>query len=235
MDRFIRTRMLLGDTAAERFKNAHIAVFGVGGVGSYAAEAVARCGVGKLTLIDNDVVSVSNINRQLIALDSTVGMPKAEVMKQRIADINPQAKVYAVQKFYLPANRDEFDFSDFDYIIDAVDTISAKIDIIERAYKMNIPCISSMGAGNKLHPEMFELADIYDTSVCPLARVMRRELKKRGVERLCVVYSKEKALAPLFEPQEDSKKAAPASISFVPSAAGLIIAGKVIRDLAGSE
>lgn len=232
MDRFTRTKMLLGNEAVERFKKLHVAVFGVGGVGSFAAEAIARSGIGEITLIDNDIVSVSNINRQLIALDSTVGKAKTEVMKERILDINPNAVVHTIQKFYLPENSQEFDFSDFDYIVDAIDTVSAKLDIAERAYKMNIPCISAMGAGNKLYPEMLELADIYETSVCPLARVMRRELKKRNVMKLNVVYSKEEAKTPFFDPEEDSKKRAPGSISFVPSAAGLIIAGKVIRDLA---
>lgn len=227
--------ILVGDEAAARLKKAHVAVFGVGGVGSYAAEALARCGIGNITLIDDDVVSESNINRQLIALRSTIGLPKAEVMKNRIADINPDAKVTAVQKFYLPENASEFDFSKYDYVIDAIDTVSAKIDIAERTYRADIPCISSMGAGNKLHPELFEVDDIFNTSVCPLAKVMRRELKKRGVKKLTVVYSKEKPLVPdeVTENQIHPKRRTPGSISFVPSAAGLIIAGHAVRDIIG--
>ena len=233
LDKFSRTQMLIGEDGLKNLKNSHIAVFGIGGVGSYASEALARSGIGKLTLIDHDTVSTSNINRQLIALNSTVGKPKVSVMRERIADINEQAEVFAIEKFYLPENADEFDFSDFDYIVDAVDTVSAKLDIIERAYKMNIPCISSMGAGNKLHPEMFELADIYKTSVCPLARVMRRELKKRGVLSLNVVYSKEEPIIPTTK--NTGTKPTPGSVAFVPSVAGLIIAGKVIRDICEKE
>ncbi len=234
MNTFIRTQMLLGADAMERLKNSNIIIFGVGGVGSFAAEAVARCGVGRITLVDDDVVSESNINRQLIALNSTVGQLKTEVMKKRIADINPSAEVTVINKFYLPENGDEFELFKYDYIIDAIDTVSAKLDIAERAYKNGIPCISSMGAGNKLHPELFEIDDIYNTSVCPLAKVMRRELKKRGVKKLTVVYSKEEALTPDTieeEPSAHEKRRTPGSISFVPSAAGLILAGKVIRDL----
>ena len=225
--------MLLGQNGLDKLKSSHIAIFGIGGVGSYVAEALARSGVGKLTLTDHDTVSVSNINRQLIALNSTIGKSKVQVMKERIFDINEDAEVFINEKFYLPENRDEFDFSEFDYIIDAVDTVSAKLDIIERAYNMGIPCISSMGAGNKLRPELFEISDIYKTSVCPLARVMRRELKKRGVMNLNVVYSKEEPIIP--DNVQTGKKPTPGSIAFVQSVAGLIIAGHVIREISEKE
>ena len=225
-----RTEALIGKSAVEKLKNSRVAVFGVGGVGGYVAEALARSGVGVIDLIDSDKVSVSNINRQIVALRSTIGKYKTEVMAERIKDINPNAKVNVYNIFYLDETANEFDFSAYDYIVDAVDTVSAKISIVERAYALNIPVISSMGAGNKLNPTAFEVEDIYKTSVCPLAKVMRRELKKRGVEKLKVVYSKEEPkISELID--GDSGKRAPASISFVPSVVGLIIAGEVIKDL----
>ena len=227
---FSRTASLLGDKAMEKLKNARVAVFGIGGVGGYAVEALARSGVGALDLIDKDKVSVSNINRQIIALHSTVGKYKTEVAKARIADINPDCIVRTHNTFFLPDTADEFDFSAYDYIIDAIDTVSGKIALIQKATEQGVPIISAMGAGNKLDPTAFEVADISKTSVCPLARIMRKELKKRGIERVKVVYSKEL-------PQENgnfdeqTQKPVPASIAFVPSVAGLILAGEVIKDL----
>ena len=229
---FIRSQMLLGKEAQDRLKNAKIAVFGIGGVGSYVCEALARCGVGELVLIDGDSVAPSNINRQIIALHSTIGMPKAEVMKKRIQDINPDAKVCAKNIFYTPDNGDEISFLGLDYIIDAIDTVTSKLYIIEKAKSMNIPVISSMGTGNKLDATRFKISDISKTQVCPLARVMRRELKNRGITSLKVLWSDEKPLVPLFSPDEVSgKRQTPGSVSFVPSVAGLIIAGEVIKDL----
>ncbi len=225
-----RTEALIGKNAVEKLKNSRVAVFGVGGVGGYVAEALARSGVGEIDLIDSDKVSISNINRQIIALHSTLGKYKTEVMAERIKDINPNAKVNVHNIFYLPETADEFDFLRYDYIVDAVDTVLAKLSIVERAYAINVPVISSMGAGNKLDATAFEVEDIYKTSVCPLAKVMRRELKKRGVEKLKVVYSKEEPkLSELIDTQ--TGKRAPASIAFVPSVVGLIIAGEVIKDL----
>lgn len=234
MEELKRTELLLGRESIEKLKNSYIAIFGIGGVGGYTAEALARSGVGKLDLIDNDTVALSNINRQIIALHSTVGRYKVDVMKERIYDINPDAEVNAIRCFFLPENKDEFDFGKYDYIVDAVDTVSAKIAIIEEAKKAGVPVISSMGAGNKLHPEMFELADISKTSVCPLAKVMRNELKKRGITDVKAVYSKEPPIKSGVI-DEKSGKPVPGSISFVPSAAGLIIAGEVIRHLTGIE
>ena len=209
--------------------NAKVAVFGVGGVGGYVVEALARSGVGGLTLIDPDRVSESNINRQIIALSSTVGQYKTHAAKARVMDIHPDCKVETLEIFYSPDVTD-FDFSSFDYVVDAVDTVSAKLAIIERAKSANIPVISSMGAGNKLDPTLFEVSDIAKTSVCPLARVMRRELKKRGIDHVKVVYSKEEPL-PARAVDEESGKAIPASIAFVPSVVGLIIAAEVVKDL----
>ncbi len=234
--RFSRTELLIGKEGLDKLKSARIAVFGIGGVGAYVAEALARSGVGSLDLIDNDTVDISNINRQLIALTSTVGRFKTEVMRERINDINSDCRVYQHRFFYLPENRDEIDFTKYDYIVDAVDTISAKIDIIVRAKELDIPVISSMGAGNKLNPADFEVADIYDTSVCKLAKVMRRELKARGVTDLKVVYSKEintlRYEAELDEKSLSSKKRSiPASIAFVPPVVGLIIASEVVKDI----
>lgn len=225
---FSRTEMLIGANALEKLKKARVAVFGVGGVGGYVVEALARVGVGTLDLIDNDTISVSNINRQIIALTSTVGQYKTEVMAKRIKDINPNAVVNVHNVFFLPDT--PFDFSVYDYVVDAIDTVSGKLSIIERATAVNVPVISSMGTGNKLGSVPFEVADVTKTSVCPLARVMRRELKKRGVEHVKVVYSKEEPRKQ--ETVEDNgEKTVPASISFVPPMAGLTIAGEVIKDL----
>ena len=227
---FSRTEILIGKEAVERLKKARIAVFGVGGVGGYVVEALARSGVGTLDLIDNDVVSESNINRQIIALHSTVGKPKVEVAAARAKDINPSICVHTHCVLYLPETADQFDFSNYDYVVDAIDTVSGKLCLIEEANRAKVPVISSMGAGNKLNATAFEVADIQKTSVCPLARVMRRELKKRGIEHLKVVYSKEEPLpSPLKD--EESGKPIPGSIAFVPSVVGLILAGEVIKDL----
>lgn len=240
-DQFLRTRLLLGSEAVEKLQKARVAVFGIGGVGGYVVEALARTGVGILDLIDNDVVSVTNINRQIIAAWSSLGKPKVEVMRERIKDINPGAEIRVHQCFYLPETAGGFDFTDYDYVVDAVDTVTAKISIIMEAKKAGTPVISSMGAGNKIEPSMFEVADIYKTTMCPLAKVMRRELKKRGVGDLKVVYSKEPPKTPLekerinleAEMAEDecSRKVTPGSLAFVPSVAGLIIAGEVVKDL----
>lgn len=227
---FSRTKRLIGQEAFDRLQAAHVAVFGLGGVGSYVAEALARSGIGALTLIDSDRVEQSNINRQLIALQSTVGRYKTEVARDRIKDINPACRVNIVTGMYLPENRDEFLSDEFTYIADAIDNVTAKLDLAVEAKKRKIPIISSMGTGNKLCPELFEVADIYETSVCPLCRVIRRELKKRGVEALKVVYSKEEPLS--VPPQgDDSRRSVPASIAFVPSSAGLLIAAEIIKDI----
>lgn len=228
---FSRTEMLIGKTATQKLQNSRVAVFGVGGVGGYVAEALARCGVGTIDLIDNDRVSESNINRQIIALSSTVGMMKTEVMKSRILDINSAAQVNTFNLFVLPENIDSIDLTVYDYIVDAIDTVSGKLAIIEKAYSLGIPVISSMGTGNKLDPTKFEISDIYKTSVCPLARVMRYELKKRGVKKLKVLYSKEEPVKAQTTADGTGKRAVPGSISFVPSVAGLIIGGEVVKDL----
>lgn len=228
MEQLERTEMLIGSEAVARLKNARVAVFGVGGVGGYAVEALARSGVGTLDLIDNDTVSITNLNRQIVALHSTIGQYKVDVAKARALDINPKIVVNTHRIFYTPQTEDMFDFSDYDYVIDAIDTVSGKIALVENANRCNTPIISSMGAGNKLHPELFEVADIFKTSVCPLARVMRYELRRRNIKHLKVVYSKEEPI----KIQSDSKKPVPASIAFVPSVAGLIIAGEVIKEIA---
>ena len=225
MGRFIRTQKLIGSKALESLKNSKVLVFGVGGVGGYAVEALARAGVGTIDVVDNDTVSESNINRQIIALSSTVGELKTEVIKKRITDINPNIKVNTFNIFYLPENANEIDFSGYDYVIDAVDTVSAKISIIERAKEQKVKVISAMGAGNKLDATKFEITDLYKTEGCPLARVMRKELKARGIKSLDVVYSKEKPK------KSDSEDKTPSSISYVPPVAGLLIAQKVITDL----
>lgn len=236
MDIFSRTRLLLGDDAIKKLSESRVAVFGVGGVGGYAAEALARSGIGTIDLIDSDRVCITNINRQIIATDKTVGKYKVDAAAERIREINPNAVVNLYRIFYLPETAEEFDFTLYDYIIDAVDTVTAKLELAVRAYEASTPIISSMGAGNKLDPTAFEVADIYKTSVCPLARVMRRELKKRGIPSLKVVYSKEEALKPLADDTGDSaKRQTPGSVAFVPSVAGLICAGEVIRDLCGIE
>ena len=228
---FSRTALLLGEDGVEKLKKSRVAVFGVGGVGGYVVEALARSGVGALDLIDKDVVSASNINRQIIALHSTVGRLKTEVAAERARDINPDIEVKVHNVFYLPETAEQFDFTQYDYVVDAIDTVSGKLALVEQAKRADIPVISSMGAGNKLDPTAFEVADIAKTSVCPLARVMRRELKKRGIEHLKVVYSKEEPLpSPLTD--EESGKPIPGSIAFVPSVVGLILAGEVIKDLA---
>ena len=228
MEQLERTEMLIGSEAVARLKNARVAVFGVGGVGGYAVEALARSGVGTLDLIDNDTVSITNLNRQIVALHSTIGQYKVDVAKARALDINPEIVVNTHRIFYTPQTEDMFDFSDYDYVIDAIDTVSGKIALVENANRCNTPIISSMGAGNKLHPELFEVADIFKTSVCPLARVMRYELRRRNIKHLKVVYSKEEPI----KIQSDSKKPVPASIAFVPSVAGLIIAGEAIKEIA---
>lgn len=235
MNQFSRTELLIGKENIEKLHNTKIAVFGIGGVGSYIVEALARAGVEKFVLIDNDVVSLSNINRQLIALHSNIGIPKVDVAKKRILEINPRANVEVHKEFFLSESEDFFDGS-FSYIIDAIDTVSGKLEIVQRAQKHNIPVISCMGTGNKLDPTKFEIADISKTSVCPLAKVMRRELKKRGITHLKVLYSKEEPHILDKEVMEELKKDSdknnvPASISFVPSVAGLIIAGEVIKDI----
>lgn len=228
-DEFTRTAMLIGEASIRHLSTAHVAVFGIGGVGGYAVEALARSGIGFFDLIDSDTINITNINRQIIANHDTLGKYKVDAMKERILSINPDAKVEVYKKFYLPENSWEFDFSKYDYVVDAVDTVTAKIEIIVNAKKENVPVISSMGTGNKLDPTRFEVADIYKTTVCPLARVMRRELKKRGIDSLKVVYSKEEPIKAAAT--ENEGKPTPASIAFVPSVAGLIIAGEVINDL----
>lgn len=225
-----RTALLLGDDAVERLSQARVAVFGVGGVGGFAAEALARSGIGALDLIDGDVVSLSNLNRQIIALHSTVGKAKTEVMAQRIRDIDPDIRLTLHTCFFTPENAGDFDFTQYDYIIDAVDMVTAKIQLAVQAQAAGVPMISSMGAGNKLDPSAFEVSDLYKTSVCPLARVMRRELKARGIRKMKVVYSKEEPRK-VDGPTENGRHI-PGSIAFVPSAAGLVLAGEVIRELA---
>ena len=225
-EQFSRTELLLGSESMGRLANARVAVFGIGGVGGYVVEALVRSGIGAVDLIDSDTVCESNLNRQIIATRDTLGKQKVDAMKERIMQINPECKVIAHCCFYLPETADEFDFTQYDYVVDAVDTVTAKIELVMRAKECNVPIISSMGAGNKLNPADFEVADIYKTSVCPLAKVMRRELKKRGVKKLKVVYSKE-------EPIE--KCTPPGSTAFVPSVVGLIIASEVVKDIACVE
>ena len=229
----MRTGLLLGEEGIRKLNKAAVAVFGIGGVGGFTVEALARSGIGHLVLVDADEVSESNINRQIIATHQTVGRPKVEVMKERIAQINPETVVETYQTFFLPENADQFDFASYDYVVDAIDTVTGKIELVLQGQKAGTPVISSMGAGNKLDPTMFQVADIYDTSVCPLAKVMRKELKKRNVPALKVVYSKEKAMEPAVRISEDGKRQIPGSTAFVPSVAGLIIAGEVIKDLSG--
>ncbi len=235
LEQFSRTQLLYGAEAMDKLSSSRVAVFGIGGVGGYVVEALARSGVGALDLIDNDTVCLSNINRQIIATRKTVGQYKVDVAKERVHDINPDCTVRAYQTFFLPETQDQFDFHDYDYVIDAIDTVTGKLAIIEKAKAAGIPVISSMGAGNKLNPSMFEVADIYETTVCPLAKVMRHECKKRGIDSLKVVYSKEKPRKPLEDASDsDSKRrSTPGSTAFVPSVVGLIIAGEVINDLTG--
>ncbi len=246
-EQFERTALLIGEDSVERLQKAHVIVFGVGGVGGFVVEALARAGIGSIDIVDNDEVKLSNINRQIIALHSTVGKAKVEVMKERIAEINPFCKVTAHQCFYLPETADQFDFSKYTYVVDAVDTVTAKLQIITAAKEAIIPVISCMGTGNKLDPSKFQIADVSKTTVCPLAKVMRRECKARGLKNVKVLYSTElprkpepellKAALKKEHAEESSvqKRSLPASISFVPSVAGLMIAGEVIRDIVQME
>ncbi len=234
-EQYSRSELLLGSEAMDKLKNSHVAVFGVGGVGGFAVEALARCSVGTLDLIDNDTVSITNINRQIIALHSTIGKLKTEVAAERVHDIDPDIKVNVHSCFFMPDTADSFDFTQYDYVVDAIDTVTGKIEIIMRAKAAGVPVISAMGAGNKLDPSAFRVTDIYKTKGCPLARVMRRELKKRGVEKLKVVYSEEEPITPRKNSEEpqNGRRSVPGSVSFVPSVAGLILAGEVIKDIIG--
>ncbi|MCD8144566.1 MAG: tRNA threonylcarbamoyladenosine dehydratase [Oscillospiraceae bacterium] len=248
-NQFSRTEILLGTAAMERLARARVAVFGLGGVGGYVVEALVRSGVSALDLIDNDRVCLSNLNRQIIATRQTVGAYKVDAAAARVHDINPQCRVRVYRTFYLPETAAQFDFTQYDYVVDAIDTVSGKLQLAEEAHRTGTPIISCMGAGNKVHPELFEVADIYETSVCPLARVMRRELKRRGIPHLKVVYSREKAITPLEPAEPDCeapesappapaepgayRRAVPGSTAFVPAAAGMILAGEVVRELAG--
>lgn len=246
LDRFSRTQLVFGKEAMDRLKGSRVAVFGVGGVGGYTVEALARSGVGAIDIIDDDKVCLTNINRQIIATTKTVGKYKVDVAKERIEEINPDCKVTAFRTFYMPETADQFDFTKYDYVVDAIDTVTGKIALIENAKKAGTPIISSMGAGNKVDPTAFEVADIYKTSVCPLARVMRYELKRRGIKKLKVVYSKENPIPPIADEDPNGengclskadkvpgKRQVPGSTAFVPSVAGLIIAGEVIKDIIG--
>lgn len=246
LDRFSRTQLVFGKEAMDRLKDSRVAVFGVGGVGGYTVEALARSGVGAIDIIDDDKVCLTNINRQIIATGKTVGKYKVDVAKERIEEINPDCKVTAFKTFYMPETADRFDFTQYDYVVDAIDTVTGKIALIENAKNAGTPIISSMGAGNKVDPTAFEVADIYKTSVCPLARVMRYELKRRGIKKLRVVYSKEKPIPPIADEDPNGengclskadkvpgKRQVPGSTAFVPSVAGLIIAGEVIKDIIG--
>ena len=229
-EEFSRTEMLLGQDAITKLAKSCVAVFGVGGVGGYVVEALVRSGLGSIDLIDNDEVAISNINRQIVATRKTLGMPKVEAAKERVLEINPDCKVTTHPTFYTPESAGQFDFSKYDYIVDAIDTVVGKLSLIEQAKKANVPIICSMGAGNKLDPTKFEVADISKTSVCPLARVIRTELKKRKIKNVKVVYSKETPITPK-NPQIQNGKQTPGSVAFVPSVAGLIMAGEVIKDL----
>ena len=239
IEQFSRTEILLGEAAMERLYKARVAVFGVGGVGGYTVEALARCGVGQLDLCDSDTISVSNINRQILATHSTVGQLKVEVAKKRILDINPDCEVRTYPFFYLPDTADRFDFHDYDYIVDCIDTVTGKLALVERAAAAGTPIICSMGTGNKLDASAFQVADISKTSMCPLARIMRKELKKRGILHLKVVYSQDPAMTPGADseaPVEMSgRKPVPGSTAFVPAVAGLILAGEVIKDISGAR
>lgn len=230
---FSRTELLLGEEALQRLQNSRVAVFGLGGVGGYAVEALARSGIGMLDLVDHDTISLTNINRQILATHETVGMEKAIAAAQRVRQINPDAVVHAHTVFYTPETQDQFDFSEFDYIIDAIDTVTGKLALVQNAQKVGTPIISSMGTGNKLDPTAFRVADISKTKFCPLARIMRKELRHRGIEHLKVVYSEEEPLTPSQSLQEEApgRRQLPGSVAFVPSVAGLIIAGEVIKDL----
>ena len=235
-EQFLRTEMLLGSAAIAKLRNARVAVFGLGGVGGYAVEALARSGVGSLDLIDSDRVSVSNLNRQILATHSTVGMLKVDAARNRVLDINPDCVVHAYPIFYTPETADSFDFTRYDYIVDAIDTVTGKLALVERAMAVNTPIICCMGTGNKLDASAFQVADISKTTMCPLARVMRKELAKRCIRHLKVVYSQEEALTPTGWEEEAAalgKRQIPGSVAFVPGAAGLLLAGEVVRDLTG--
>ena len=250
LNQFSRTQLIFGETAMQRLDGARVAVFGIGGVGGYTVEALARSGVGQLDLIDDDKVCVTNVNRQLLATLKTVGQYKVDVAKERIAEINPKCEVKAFKTFYMPDTENEFDFTQYDYIVDAIDTVKGKLALAENAQKTGTPIISSMGAGNKVNAAAFEVADIYETSVCPLARVMRYECRRRGIKKLKVVYSKEKPIRPKEDMSVSCRRHCvcppgtrkctvrrdiPGSTAFVPSVAGLIIAGEVVKDLTGFE
>lgn len=237
-EQFFRTEMLLGAAAMERLQKARVAVFGLGGVGGYVVEALARGGIGELTLVDNDTVSLSNLNRQILATHSTVGMAKTEAARRRVQDINPDCAVRTYNVFYTPETADAFDFREYDYIVDAIDTVTGKLHLVERASAAGTPIISCMGTGNKLDASAFQVADIFKTSMCPLARVMRKELGKRGIKHLKVVYSQEEVMTPRGweeEAAELGKRQIPGSVSFVPGAAGLILAGEVLKDIGRKE
>ena len=246
LNQFSRTELLLGKEAMDKLANSRVAVFGIGGVGGYVVEALVRSGVGEIDIIDDDKVCLTNLNRQIIATHSALGKYKVDVMAERIAEINPKAIVHTYKTFYTPQTADQFDFAEYDYVVDAIDTVTGKIGLVMQAQASNTPIISSMGAGNKLDPTAFEVADLFETSVCPLAKVMRKELSRRGVKQLKVVYSKEKPLTPISNESEESgseenltdtarggtaRRQTPGSVSFVPSVVGLIIAGEVIKDL----
>ena len=232
---FSRTELLIGAAGVEKLKNSRVAVFGLGGVGGYVAEALARAGVGALDLVDNDTVSLSNINRQILALHSTIGILKTEAARQRLLDINPNLKIVCHNCFYLPETADSFDFAQYDYVADAIDTVAGKIALVQQAAKANTPIICAMGAGNKLNAGGFKVADISKTSVCPLAKVMRRELRKRGIDHFKVVYSEEPAITPQGTAEDSKKRQTPGSISYVPAVVGLMMAGEIIRDLLGID
>lgn len=227
-NQFERTALLLGKASVEKLAEKRVAVFGVGGVGGFVCEGLVRAGIGAIDIVDKDIVAISNINRQLIALHSTVGKNKVDVLEERLKDINKDLIIKKYKCFFLPETSDTFDFREYDYVVDAIDTVTGKIELILKAKEAGVPIISAMGAGNKLDPTAFQVSDIYKTSVCPLARVMRRELKKRGVEKLKVVYSKEEPIKPQFE---EGEEVVPGSVSFVPPALGLIIAGEIVKDL----
>jgi len=234
IEQFSRTEILLGAEAIEKLSNARVAVFGIGGVGGYTVEALARCGIGALDLIDSDTVSISNINRQILAIHSIVGRLKVDVAKDRVLDINPNCNVRTYPIFYLPDTAEQFDFSQYDYIVDCIDTVTGKLQLVERATAVGTPIICAMGTGNKLDPAAFMVSDISKTTMCPLARIIRKELKKRGINHLKVVYSQEEALSPTVDEEElkrTGKRQIPGSVSFVPGTAGLILAGEVIKDL----
>ena len=233
LNQFSRTELLIGKDGIQKLQNSRIAVFGIGGVGGYVVEALARSGIGAIDLIDNDKVSLTNINRQIIATHKTIGKYKVDAAEERIKEINPSVKITKYNMFFTPETSEKIDFTKYNYVVDAIDTVSGKLEIIEQAKKAGVPVISSMGAGNKMHPELFEVTDIFKTSVCPLAKVIRQELKKRGIKKVKVVYSKEIPLKPRKSSEEipEGKRQIPGSNAFVPSAAGLIISGEVIRDL----